>query len=233
MRIAVLHDDSLLPDTIQGALERRRHACRFYTSGASLLKDMRHESFDLLIADWELADLHSGDVLRRARELQGVQAPTLLITPRMHADEVVKALHGPADDFVVKPLHADEVAARVTALLRRAYPQAMGQGLDFGPYRFDPDNRQVALQGKTLALKHREYELALFMFRNAGRLLSRSHLREAVWGEVDGGHSRSLDTHVSRLRTKLQLTPANGFTVTAIYGMGYRLDPTGRDSAQG
>jgi DNA-binding response OmpR family regulator len=233
MRIALLHDDSLLPDAIQGALERRHHACHFYQSGASLLKDMRHETYDLLIADWDLADLHTEDVLRRARELLGGQVPTLLLTRRRHEDEVINVLRGPADDFVVKPVHASEVAARVTALLRRAYPQAMGQCLDFGPYRFDPDNRQVALYGETLSLKHREYELALFMFRNAGRLLSRSHLREAVWGDVGGGHSRSLDTHVSRLRALLQLTQANGFTVTAIYGMGYRLDAVGAADAQG
>ena len=68
------------------------------------------------------------------------------------------------------------------------------------------------------------------MFRNPGRLLSRAHLREVVWGDTIEAPSRSLDTHVSRLRTKLELTDANGYTITAIYGMGYRLDPVGSDS---
>ena len=225
MRIAVLHDESLSSDMIQGALERHQHAGHFYTNSASLLKDMRHETFDLLMADWELPDLRTKDVLRRLRELMGAKTPTLLITRRKQEDEVIEVLGGRADDFIVKPLHPCELAARVTALLRRAYPLAMGHDLKFGPYQFDPESRQLSLRGAPLPLKHREYELALFMFRNAGRLLSRSHLREAVWGDVGGAHSRSLDTHVSRLRTKLQLTQANGFTVAAIYGMGYRLDP--------
>ena len=71
---------------------------------------------------------------------------------------------------------------------------------------------------------NREYELALFMFRNAGRLLSRAHLREAVWGQGPDASSRSLDTHISRLRTKLDLRPRNGFLLSAIYGLGYRLE---------
>ena len=67
------------------------------------------------------------------------------------------------------------------------------------------------------------------MFRNPGRLLSRAHLREVVWGDIDDGPSRSLDTHISRLRSKLELTEVNGYTITATYGMGYRLDPIGAD----
>jgi DNA-binding response OmpR family regulator len=73
-------------------------------------------------------------------------------------------------------------------------------------------------------LKNREYELALFLFQNLGRLLSREHLHEAVWGLGIEALSRSLDTHISRLRTKLDLRPANGFLLLAIYGLGYRLE---------
>lgn len=194
MRIAVLHD-SLSSELIQGALERHQHACHFYMDSASLLKDMRHETFDLLMADWELPNLRTDDVFRRLRELMGAQTPTLLVTRRKQEDEVIEVLGGRADDFILKPLHAGELAARVTGLLRRAYPLAMGQDLKFGPYQFDPDNRQLALRGTPLALKHREYELALFMFRNAGRLLSRSHLREAVWGtSPEGIRARSTPT---------------------------------------
>lgn len=115
----------------------------------------------------------------------------------------------------------------------------MSDNLVFGPYRFDPEKRSLWLRDQPVELKNREYELALFMFRNAGRLLSRAHLREVVWGETSEAPSRSLDTHMSRLRTKLELTPANGYVVGAIYGMGYRLDavdanatpPAGQDGS--
>lgn len=225
MRIAVLHDDPLLPDMIRGALERHHHVCHFYTSGASLLKDTRHETFDLLISGWHLPDMDGIEVIQRLREMAGQQLPILLVTRRNEERDVIEALNRGADDYMVKPLRLGELVARVAALLRRAYPQAMGQQLVFGPYRFDPEKRLLSLHGETLALKNLEYELALFMFRNAGRLLSRAHLREAVWGERSEAPSRSLDTHVSRLRTKLQLTQqAHGYVITAIYGMGYRLD---------
>jgi len=115
--------------------------------------------------------------------------------------------------------------ARTTALLRRAYPESMGARMAFGAYSFDADKRSLSVHGQPIELKNREYELALFMFRNAGRLLSRTHLREAVWGDGAETPSRSLDTHMSRLRTKLELTEDNGYTISAIYGMGYRLDP--------
>lgn len=226
MRIAVLHEDPLLPDLIRAALASYHHVCHFYASDASLLKEARHETFDLLIADWQLPDLNGPEFVRRMREMAGPQLPILLITRRHEELDAIDALHDGADDFMAKPLRQRELAARVTALLRRAYPQAMGGKLAFGPYRFSPERRELSLHSVPLDLKNREYELALFMFRNAGRLLSRAHLREVVWGELNEAPSRSLDTHVSRLRAKLQLTADNGYTITAIYGTGYRLDST-------
>ena len=81
----------------------------------------------------------------------------------------------------------------------------------------------LRIEGKLVELSRREYELALMLFQNLGRLLSREHLREAIWGVGIENPSRSLDTHISRLRLKLQLSPANGFVLSAVYGLGYRL----------
>lgn len=225
MRIAVLDDDPLLLELIKGTIEHHDHVCHTYASGASLLKDARHETFDLLIVDWHLPDMEGIEVVRTIRELSGQQMPILFITRRQAERDVVEALTCGADDFMTKPLRMGELVARMTALLRRAYPEAMGTRLEFGVYAFDADKRSLSLRGVPVELKNREYELALFMFRNPGRLLSRAHLREVVWGDINEAPSRSLDTHVSRLRTKLELTEANGYTISAIYGMGYRLDP--------
>ena len=109
----------------------------------------------------------------------------------------------------------------------------MGARLDFGAYRFDAEQRTLQLHGEAIGLKHREYELALFLFRNAGRLLSRTHLREAVWGDATDTPLRSLDTHMSRRRSKLKFTGANDYTITAEYGVGYRLDAVPLQPPQG
>ncbi|MFY3386033.1 response regulator transcription factor [Paracidovorax sp. MALMAid1276] len=231
MRIAVLDDDPILLDLIKGALEHHGHVCHTYQDGASLLKDVRSETFDLLIVDWQLPDMEGPEVVHAVRQLHGLQPPILFITRRQDEGDVIEALSRGADDFMTKPLRMGELVARITALLRRAYPEAMGAHLVFGPYCFDAEQRALSVNGQAVELKNREYELALFMFRNPGRLLSRAHLREVVWGDNTDGPSRSLDTHVSRLRNKLELTPANGYTITAIYGMGYRLDPVSADSS--
>ncbi|MFI8616908.1 response regulator transcription factor [Acidovorax sp. NPDC077693] len=229
MRIAVLDDDSDLLELIKAHLERHHHVCHVYASGASLLMDTRHETFDLLIVEWHLPDMEGIDVVHSVRQGIGPQLPILFVTSRHDERDVVEALNRGADDYMVKPLRMGELAARVAALLRRAYPEALGAAArqEFGPYRFDLQKRLLLLRGTPLNLKHREYELALFMFRNAGRLLSRAHLREVVWGEINEAPSRSLDTHVSRLRSKLELTPESGYTITSVYGMGYRLDLPG------
>jgi DNA-binding response OmpR family regulator len=96
--------------------------------------------------------------------------------------------------------------------------------VDFGRYRFLPETRSIEMDGAPVELKNREYELALFLFQNMGRLLSRDHLREIVWGQTADVMSRSLDTHISRLRTLLDLRPGNGYIVTAVYGVGYRFE---------
>lgn len=230
MRIAFLDDDPILLELIKGTLERHHHVCHTYADGTSLLKDVRHDTFDLLIVNWHLPDMEGSDVVQSVRQMSGLQLPILFITRRQDERDVVEALTRGADDVMTKPLRMGELVARMTALLRRAFPEAMGSRLVFGPYCFDADKRELSVHDQPVELKNREYELALFMFRNPGRLLSRAHLREVVWGDTVEAPSRSLDTHVSRLRTKLELTDANGYTITAIYGMGYRLDPVGSDT---
>ncbi len=231
MRIAVLEDDPILQELLKSTLEQHDHACSAYTTGAAFLKDLRSETFDLLILDWHLPDMEAPQVTHTVRQMVGPQLPILLITRRNGERDVVEGLANGADDFMTKPLRMGELVARASALLRRAFPQAMGSQLAFGPYCFDPAQRSLALHGNIVELKNREYELALLMFRNTGRLLSRGHIREVVWGEVSEAPSRSIDTHVSRLRAKLVLTPANGYTISSIYGVGYRLDKvvTGTD----
>lgn len=230
MRIAVLNDGVDQFKRINRTMAALEHECHPYTEGKALLQAMRRQTFDLLILDWNLSDMEGPDVVRSIRHDLNSRLPILFVTDKRDQADMVEGLNAGADDFMVKPTHAGELEARVNALLRRSYPAQHEMELVFGPYHFYPPSRVLKVRGVQVELKNREYELALFLFQNVGRLLSREHLHEAVWGLGIEALSRSLDTHVSRLRTKLDLRPANGFLLLAIYGLGYRLETIEADA---
>lgn len=235
MRVAALDDDATQLELIQRTLASMGHDCHGFTDSRSYLRSLRRESFDLLVLDWQLPDISGLEVLRWARENLHERVPVLFITNRSAEADVIEGLAAGADDFMVKPIRVGELIARVKALLRRAYYQQTPNELAFGRYKFDVAGAQILVDGAPVVLKQREFDLALFLFQNMGRLLSRKHLLEAVWGIEAEVSSRSLDTHVSRLRTKLGLHPEHGFRLAAIYSVGYRLESiaTAANSASG
>lgn len=235
MRVAALDDDATQLELIQRTLASMGHDCHGFTDSRSYLRSLRRESFDLLVLDWQLPDISGLEVLRWARENLHERVPVLFITNRSAEADVIEGLSAGADDFMVKPIRVGELIARVKALLRRAYYQQTPNELAFGRYKFDVAGAQILVDGAPVVLKQREFDLALFLFQNMGRLLSRKHLLEAVWGIEAEVSSRSLDTHVSRLRTKLGLHPEHGFRLAAIYSVGYRLESiaTAANSASG
>lgn len=224
MRIAALDDEACQLELIRHTMEGIGHECHGFTDGKTLLRELRQQSYDLLILDWSLPDVQGPDVVRWIRENLRSRLPILFVTNRREEADMVEGLSAGADDFMVKPIRVGELEARIRALLRRSYPAQHESEIVFGPYHFLPASRTLQVNGEPADLKHREYELALFLFQNLGRLLSREHLREAVWGAGADAPSRSLDTHISRLRAKLDLRPSNGFLLSAIYGLGYRLE---------
>lgn len=228
MRIAVLDDDPIFLKLVEATIHQMGHATILFETGEDLLRAMRRESFDLLIVDWLLPGLSGIEVVRALREAGGSKLPILFASQCNEEKDIVAAFNAGADDFMTKPLRVQELMARVSALMRRAYPDVSTMRLDFDPYRLEPHTRTVYLKEQPIELKHREYELAEFLFQNCGRLLSRSHLTEAVWGSTPPSPSRTLDTHASRLRTKLQLGQYHGqgsiYQLSAIYGLGYRME---------
>ena len=224
MRIAVVDDDFVVLELMKRLAERMGHLCHTFETGEHLLQTLRRESFDLMVVDWHLPDMDGPEVVRATRKLIGPEMPILFVTRRNNEQDIVEALTSGADDFMSKPVRAGEFSARIKALLRRAYPEVQRPEWVFGSYRFDETLRTASLNDTAIELTDREYALALLMFQNCGRLLSREHLRERVWGQIHDVPSRTIDTHVSRLRNKLRLGEGTGYQVTAAYGVGYRLE---------
>jgi DNA-binding response OmpR family regulator len=224
MRIAMLDNEPREIESIQRVMSMIGHECHGFADGKSLLRGLRDQVFDLLVLDSRPPDVDGLEVIRRLRGSFGNRLPLLLTAAPEDKTRMTTALLAGADDFMVKPLGSDELQARVQALLRRAYPTRFERDLTYGPYHFSPLTSTIYLRGEPVRLKQREYELALLLFRNIGRMLSREHLWQAIWGkELDTG-SRSLDTHVSRLRVRLALRPENGMVLASVYGLGYRLE---------
>ncbi|MDB5747261.1 MAG: family transcriptional regulator [Massilia sp.] len=193
-----------------------------------MLAQMRKDSTDLLIMDWPAGDLEAADVLRRAKEKMAPDAPAMFVVGGSAEDDIVAGMMAGAGDYVVKPLRRGELVARVSALLRRAYPSQAGtEQLQFGPYVFETRPGRLLKDGNVIDVTQKEFYLALLFFRNIGRPLSRAYIHEAVWVRETAVPSRTMDTHVSRVRNKLSLRPENGFRLVPVYSYGYRLEKLG------
>ncbi|HEY0064768.1 MAG TPA: response regulator transcription factor [Telluria sp.] len=228
MRIAVLDNDRSQADLICQVLTSAGHACQSYDSGKDMLAQLRKDSFDMLILDWQVADLSGAEVLRRAKEKMSATTPMMFLTNSSAEDDIVAGIAAGADDYMIKPIRRGELVARVQALLRRAYPTQNGaEQLQFGPYIFETRPGRLLMDGVVIEVTHKEFYLALLFFRNIGRPLSRAYIHEAVWIRETAVPSRTMDTHVSRVRNKLQLRPENGFRLVPVYSYGYRLEKLG------
>ena len=228
MRIAVLDNDRSQADLICQVLTAAGHSCQSYDNGKELLAHLRKDSTDMLILDWQVADMSAVDVVRRAREKMPSHLPIMFLASSSGEDDIVAGVGAGASDYMIKPLRRGELVARVQAMLRRAYPSQNGaEMLQFGPYVFETRPGRLLMDGSVIDVTHKEFYLALLFFRNIGRPLSRAYIHEAVWIRETDVPSRTMDTHVSRVRNKLQLKPENGFRLVPVYSYGYRLEKLG------
>ena len=231
MRFAALDDNVLELELIKKSITSIGHECHTFTSGEALIRVLRRESFDFLVLDWELPDVSGVDLVKWVRKYKKEPIPILLITNRKDERDVVYGLSVGADDFMSKPVRVGEFIARVRALIRRAHPAPLHHEYNWGTYAFKSASTTVEFNGQLQVLKPKEFELALFLFQNVGRLISRQHLLEQIWGDMAPElNSRTLDTHISAVRNKLQLRPENGYHLVSVYGFGYRMENTNNTS---
>jgi DNA-binding response OmpR family regulator len=229
MRICVLDDDLSQTAYVAQTLTSAGHECQVFTDGKSLIHELRRQPFDLLLLDWNMPEMPGDIVLKWVRQNLAINLPVLFLTSRSVETDIVQMLNAGADDYILKPASPPVLLARVEALLRRIYAQQQKHVAheNYGIYRFDIPAQLAMVNGEPVALTQKEFELALLLFRNLSRPLSRTHIRESVWRQDVDIPSRTIDTHVSQIRSKLVLRPQNGYRITPIYSYGYRLEKVG------
>jgi DNA-binding response OmpR family regulator len=224
VRILFLEDDPLQLQAAARWLEASGHTVVGVNRGHDAVRFLERDSFDLAILDWMVPDL-SGEAVLRSLRGRDRRMPVLFATSRDEEHEIAAILRMGADDYVVKPLRRLEFVARVEALGRRAGRSDDAEAtIVVGPYVVEPRARSISLAGRAIRLTPRMMDVALMLFRRRGELVSRSYLYEQVWGHREPLESRSLDTHVSRLRVALELDGRHGVRLAPVYHHGYRLE---------
>lgn len=223
--VGVLEDDPDMAVLVTQWLEHAGYAVRWFRSATEYRRRQGSESIDLLLLDWMLPDGDGVEVLGAIRASANATLPVIFLTARNGEDDLVRGLASGGDDYVVKPPKERELVARVDAVLRRRAGGADSDGtFELAPYSVDMKRRRVSLDGREIDLTQREFDLATFLFRRHGRIVSREALLENVWNLSAVVSTRTVDTHVSRLRKKLDLNGSNGWRLAAIYQHGYRLE---------
>lgn len=226
MKIALIEDDPIQRKPICSWLEQSGYQCDCYERSFSFIEaSEKHNSYDLMLLDWELPDRSGLELLRWIRSHHGHTLPVMFLTRRGEEMDIVTALKAGADDYLVKPAREQELLARIEAVARR---NIRGQGRNasytIGPFELDTHSRQLHRDGQPLNLTQKEFSLAQYLLGNLGQLVTRQELLENVWKQSASLNTRTVDTHISRLRRKLELVPEQGWHLTAVYQYGYRLD---------
>ncbi len=224
MHIALLEDDAQQAALVARWLTEAGMTCVPFVTGKAFRQGIPNQTVDLILLDWMLPDDDGVEVLSWLRNTLHSNVPVMFTTTRAEESALIRALDHGADDYLIKPLRRGETIARIHALLRRGDKAKPSTVITLGGIVVDGNRHTVTVNGGVVELTDRELELALYMMRNHGRLLTRQELLENVWHTNPQVVTRTVDTHISRLRIKLALTEENGFELTTIYHKGYRLE---------
>ena len=221
--ILMVEDEESITVPLAEALEREGFDTQVSGTVKEALELTERALPDLVLLDVMLPDGSGYDVCRRLRERSRV--PIIMLTARGEETDRIVGLELGADDYVVKPFSAREVAARIRAVLRRADAEgSAGRDgpLEVGPVQLDPDRRSASIEGQQLELTRKEFELLELLLREAGNVVSRERLIDEVWDVNWFGSTKTLDVHVSSLRRKLGDDSADPRFIHTLRGVGFR-----------
>lgn len=229
-RILLAEDDNNIRLGLIATLESDGYAVTAASDGAQALRLFAQQKFDLVLLDVMMPKQSGYDVCKTLRG-EGRQVPILFLTAKGEEIDKVVGLKLGADDYVLKPFGVHELLARVEALLRRARTNApkpaepeLPAEFHLGVAKIDRRKFTVELAGRTTALTARELKLAEVFAANAGEVLTRDALLNAVWGVDYFGTTRTLDQHVAQLRKKVELSPDEPKAIVTVHGVGYRYE---------
>ncbi|MDV6316423.1 response regulator transcription factor [Idiomarina sp. HP20-50] len=217
MELLLVEDNSMLGQAVEIGLSERQFQVQWVRTGAAAISELNRTHYEAVVLDLGLPDLDGTRVLSSIRK-KGLTLPVLVLTARDQSAEIVKQLDNGADDYMIKPFDMNELAARLRALVRRQRGYASPE-LTVGEIVLDDVNHTVAVQGHSIDLSRREFELLKALMGAPGRVQSRDKLESVVFQNETQVESNALEVHVHNLRKKL----GHKEWIQTIRGIGYRL----------
>jgi DNA-binding response OmpR family regulator len=221
-RVLTVEDDERIRSAVKLALEDEGWTVDEADSGEAAIELFNRHPPDVVLIDIMLPGIDGFELCRTLRRTSAV--PIVMVTARTDTHDIVAGLEAGADDYLTKPFAAKELSARIRALLRRIRPSATRRAqLVFGELELSPEEGKVTRSGEEIHLTKTEFRLLCELAENAGKVFSRESLLDRVWGYDYFGDGRLVDVHIRRLRTKIEMDPANPRYVVTVRGLGYRL----------
>jgi DNA-binding response OmpR family regulator len=230
-RILIVEDEPQLARLLRMHLEEQQGNVSISTTVRDAMDSIRARSFDLVILDLMLPDGDGLDICRALRQGHDY-TPILVLTARGEEIDRVIGLELGADDYLTKPFGIRELLARVKALFRRTEMMAAAgtetstRPIQVAGLLIEPDKHRATRSGQPVRLTAKEFDLLVWFARNPGRVYTRSELLERVWGYSASGYEHTVNSHINRLRSKIEHDPAHPRYIQTVWGVGYRfLDP--------
>jgi two-component system, OmpR family, response regulator RegX3 len=228
--ILIVEDEASFVDALEIGLGREGFRTVVATDGAQALALFASTQPDLVLLDVMLPRVSGIDVCRQIRQTSTV--PIIMVTAKSSEIDTVVGLEVGADDYVAKPYRVRELVARIRALLRRSAMEAAQSGnghvpssaIRVGDVALDPEEHRVVVRGAEVALPLKEFEMLQRFLTNVGRVLTRETIIDRVWGIDYVGDTKTLDVHIKRLRSKIELDPAHPERIVTIRGLGYKYE---------
>ncbi|WP_081082262.1 response regulator transcription factor [Burkholderia diffusa] len=223
LRVLFVEDDEDHARAVKFFLLRANYGVRHYHCAEQAMRSMMKELPDIVILDLRLPDMSGIEVLTWMRR-NFAEIPAIVLSSTRQESDVVSAFAAGADDFVLKPARENEFLARMAAVTRRKQG-SIDDVIEIGRISIDTRTKSVCLDGNIVKLTTIEYEIFELLAKNLGKVVQREVLVNRIWGRaIDEGVSRSLDTHMYRIRQKLNLRVASGMSLRSVYTLGYRLE---------